>query len=367
MATDFYELLGVSPSASQDEIKRSYRRLARELHPDANPDDPTAEARFKEVAHAYEVLSDPERRANYDRFGADGPGAGSDPFAGAGLGDIFEAFFGGSFGGAQGRPGTPAGTNLEVVLDVDFETAVLGGQEPVEVRTAVACGECGGSGAEPGTDPESCPECGGTGQTRRVRQSLLGQMVSTSPCRTCGGFGKVIPSPCQVCDGEGRTLEDKTYTIDVPAGVDSGSTLRLSGRGAAGPRGGGYGDLYVQIRVRPHDRFTRSGDDLVDEVHVSYPQVALGTQLDYETLDGAEELTIPPGTQPGRIFRLRGRGVPELHGRGRGDLLVRVVVDTPTKLSDEEEELIRSLAELRGDDVNPKSTSWLGRVRSAFS
>ena len=166
---------------------------------------------------------------------------------------------------------------------------------------------------------------------------------------------------------EGRTLEDKTYTIDVPAGVDSGSTLRLSGRGAAGPRGGGYGDLYVQIHVRPHERFTRSGDDLVDEVHVSYPQVALGTQLDYETLDGAEELTIPPGTQPGRIFRLRGRGVPELHGRGRGDLLVRVVVDTPTKLSDEEEELIRSLAELRGDDVNPKSTSWLGRVRSAFS
>ena len=230
---------------------------------------------------------------------------------------------------------------------------MFGTQAPVTVRTAVPCDDCEATGAAPGTTVETCAECGGAGQVRRVRQSLLGQMVTASPCPRCGGSGSIVPSPCPTCRGDGRLVEDRTYTVDIPAGIDTGSTLRLTGRGAVGPRGGPFGDLYVHIRVRPHDRFARHDYDLVHELHVPVAQAALGAHLTFATLDGDEDLVIPRGTQTGRVFRLRGRGVPHVEGRGRGDLLVQVVVDTPTDLTDEQEEALRHYAELRGDEIGP--------------
>lgn len=372
---DFYELLGVGRTASAEDIKKAYRRRARELHPDANPDDPTAEDRFKDLARAYEVLSDADQRARYDQFGEAGLGGAAgqsgDFFGqGGGLGDIFEAFFGGGFGGGQRGPaGPPRGQDLEVVADISFEQAVFGDQVPVTVRTAVACDTCSATGAAPGTSATTCSGCQGTGQVRRVRQSLLGQMVTTGPCNQCGGAGQMIASPCGTCRGEGRTIGDKTYTVDVPAGVDNGSTLRLSGRGAVGPRGGGHGDLYVHLRVAAHDRFERDGDDLVAELAVSIAQAALGTTVTFATLDGDEEITVPAGSQHGKVFVFRGKGVPRLGQRrsGRGDLRVGLRVEVPTKLSAKEAELLRAFAEERGDHVSAHDQSLLGKIKSAFS
>ncbi len=368
---DYYELLGVSRNASPDEIKKAYRTLARRLHPDANPGDEAAEEKFKQVAQAYEVLSDPEARARYDRFGeagVGGSGGAGDFFSGGGLGDIFDAFFGGSpFGSSRGPSGPPRGQDLEVVADITLENAVFGTTLPVTVRTAVSCDDCEGTGAGQGTRPVTCVECSGTGQVQRVRQSLLGQMISSQACQRCRGYGQVIPTPCSSCSGEGRVVTDKTYQVDVPAGVDTGSTLRLTGRGASGPRGGGSGDLYVHLRVAPHDVFTRDGSDLVAEVEISYPQACLGTSIEIETLDGTETLVVPPGTPGGRVFTLPRRGVPRLQGRGRGDLRVVVVIEVPTSLSDDESKLLRQLAVVRGDDVAPEEQGFFSRIKSAFS
>ena len=369
---DLYEILGVSGTATADEIKKAYRRLARELHPDVNQDDPEAEARFKEVATAYEVLSDPERRARYDQFGS-ADGAGFDPFAGGGmcgLGDLFDAFFGGAGpfagggGGRRGPAGPAQGPHLEVVATLPFEQAVFGCEHEVSIRTAVTCEECHGSGAAPGVEPETCPDCAGSGEQRVVRQTLLGQIVSATVCRRCGGEGKVIPQPCPACNGEGRLVTERSYIVSVPPGVDTGSVLRLSGRGAVGLRGGPPGDLYVKIKVQPHERFERQGYDLVEELPISMTQAALGHHMAYETLDGTEDLVIPRGTQSGRTFRLRRRGVP--HGSSRGDLLVRVVVQTPQDLSPEEEALLEQFAELRGEEVVRPDTGLLSKIRSAF-
>jgi molecular chaperone DnaJ len=370
LATDYYELLEIDRSASQEDIKRAYRTAARKHHPDANPDDPNAEARFKEVATAYEVLSDEQRRANYDRYGADGPTMG-DPFggfAGGGIGDIFEAFFGGGGGGGGGggRPGRSSGPDLEASVDIAFEEAVFGAEHEVTVRTAVVCETCEATGAKPGTHADRCSQCGGSGQVRQVRQSILGQMVTAAPCPVCRGAGEVIADPCEVCDGDGRQILEKTYTVDIPAGVDTGSTLRLTGFGAVGVRGAPAGDLYVQIRVLPHARFEREGSDLVHRLHLSFTQAALGAVISFETLDGSEDLVIPRGTQTGKVFRLRGRGVPHVRGRGRGDLLVAVVVDTPTDLEPEVEDLLRQIADLRGDEVAPAEKGFFSRIKSAF-
>lgn len=372
MATDYYELLEVERTASTEEIKRAYRLAARRYHPDANPDDPAAEARFKQVATAYEVLSDDDRRRHYDRFGAAGPQMGSDPFGGftgGGLGDIFDAFFGGGGAGGGGgqRPTRASGPDLEVAVDIAFEAAVFGAQEEVTVRTAIACEACEATGAEPGTHAESCAQCGGTGQVRQVRQSILGQMVTAAPCPLCRGAGQVILSPCATCKGEGREVTEKTYTIDIPAGVDTGSTLRLSGFGAVGPRGGPSGDLYVQVRVQPHPRFVRDGNDLVHQLHIPFTQAALGAAISFETLDGNEDLVIPRATQTAKVFRLRGRGVPHVRGRGRGDLLVQVVVTTPIDLEPEVEEALRQIAAVRGDEVAPADRGFFSRIKSAFN
>jgi molecular chaperone DnaJ len=371
---DLYETLEVPRDASTDDIKRSYRRLARECHPDANPDDPGAEARFKELAAAYEVLSDPDKRDRYDRYGSSEGFDLGDPFgSGAGgLGDLFDAFFtggGGPFGGGprRGPSGPPRGPDLEVTATLDFVGAVFGVQTDVTVRTAVSCDDCDATGAAPGTGPVECPECGGIGEVRTVRQTVLGQIVSAAPCRRCGGAGQTIESPCPTCNGDGRIVQDKTYTVDVPQGVDDGSTLRLTGRGAVGPRGGPPGDLYVRLRVAPHERFVRQGDDLVEHLRLTMAQAALGAHLPLETLDGWEDLVVPKGTQPGRTFRLKGRGVPHLQGRGRGDLVVVADIETPTKLRDEEAELLRQFANLRGEEVAPPDEGFLSKIRSAFS
>ncbi len=379
---DFYELLGVQRGASADEIKKAYRKRARELHPDANPDDAEAEAKFKEVARAYQVLSDDQQRQRYDQFGEAGVGGGSgggqsaeDMFGGGGLGDIFDAFFGGSAGGSpfggggrqRGPSGPPRGQDLEIVADLTLEQAVFGDQISVELKLPVRCDDCDGSGAGEGTKPVTCSDCGGSGQVQRVRQSLLGQMVTASPCGRCGGMGEVISTPCSACRGQGRVTVDKTYQVDVPAGVDTGSTLRLTGRGAAGPRGGGNGDLYVHLRVSPHERYVRDGNDLITDVGISIAQASLGTSLSLETLDGDEDLLVPGGTQPGREFVLRQRGVPHLQGRGRGDLIARIRVDVPTKLSDDEVALLTSYAEGRGEVVGNGKEGLFSRIKSAFS
>jgi molecular chaperone DnaJ len=378
VAEDFYELLGVRSNASDDDIKRAYRRLARELHPDTN-NDPAAEERFKAVTLAYETLRDPERRRQYDMFGpeavrgsgAAGTGAGAgfpggDVF-GAGLGDLFESFFGGGgFATSGRRRGPPQGPHVETALDLDFRAAVFGTQEHVRLRAPVTCATCQGSGARPGTHPETCQTCKGTGEIRQVRQSILGQMVTSGPCRRCGGLGQEVRNPCPDCRGEGRRTEEQTLTVDVPAGVDNGSTLRVPARGAAGPRGGLPGDLYVHLRVRPDERFTRQGYDLVHILRLPVTQASLGAHLRFETLDGTEDLVVPRGTQSGKVFRLRGRGVPHVDGRGRGDLLVQVLVETPADLTREQEDLLRQLAAERGDEVAPPDTGIRARIRSAF-
>lgn len=366
---DFYQLLGVDRAASQDEIKRSYRRLARELHPDRNPGDDEAEARFKEIAVAYETLSDPERRSRYDRFGDDR--GGSQGSAEGGLGDIFDAFFGGQspfgagFGGQQTR-GPARGADLEVRLSVTLEEAVLGSAQTVDVRAPVPCEPCEATGVTADSTVMTCMTCEGQGQVQQVRRSILGQMVTTAACPTCAGRGETIDKPCASCGGEGRVAGERSYTVDVPAGVDSGATLRLTGRGAAGPRGSGFGDLYVRIDVQQHDRFVRDGIDLVTELAVPMTVAALGGEIELQTIDGVETIKIPTGTQTGRTFRLRGEGVPSLQGSRRGDVRAVAIVVVPEQLTSEQETMLREFAQSRGDEV-AESQSLLGRLRSALS
>jgi molecular chaperone DnaJ len=365
---DHYEVLGVDRDADAAEVKSAYRRLARQHHPDANDGDSAAESEFKAVAASYKVLSDPEARQSYDRFGHDGPSAGmaGDPFGG--INDIFESFFGGGGvgGGGRRRSGPRPGEDLETTILVDFEEAVFGSEEEITVRTAVACTSCEATGRTPGTSAEQCGGCRGSGQVRQVRQSVLGQMVTAAPCPTCSGRGEVFPDPCVDCRGEGRRVEECSFTVNVRAGVDDGTTLRLTGRGAVGPRGGPTGDLYVSVRVRPHPVFERHGTDLYHRLHLPVTQAALGVELDYETLDGDVEVRIPAGTQTGEVFRLRGSGVPHLQGRGRGDIVLEVVVDTPTGLSAEEDKLFRSLAVERGETVGEPGDGLISRIRSAL-
>lgn len=374
MADDYYDLLGVSRQANADDIKKAYRKRARELHPDANPGDRAAEERFKKVAKAYEVLSDPDQRARYDRFGEQGVGgaggANMGDMFGGGLGDLFDAFFGGgggSFGGRGGPAGPPRGQDLESIVDISFEQAIFGATVPVTVRTAVPCDECGGSGAGAGTQPVTCSECNGRGQVQKVRQSLLGQMVTTGACPRCSGYGKVIATPCPACNTEGRTVTDKTFQVDVPAGVDTGSTLRLTGRGAVGPRGGSAGDLYVHIRVAAHEHLQRDGDDVVAVLPVSIAQASLGATIVLPTLDGDEEILVPAGTQHGKQIVFRQRGAHRLQGRGRGDLRVIIEVEVPTKLTEFEIELLKKFADSRGEVVGAGQSSLFSRIKSAFS
>lgn len=355
MPADYYELLGVSRDVSENELKRAYRQKAREHHPDANPGDNGAEARFKEISEAYAVLSDPEARARYDRFGHEGLRGGmGGPAFDFDLSDIFESFFGGNpFGGSRSRrpAGPPRGDDHETVVDLEFAEAVFGADRPVDVRALVSCDDCDGSGASPGTAPTVCGVCEGLGQVRQVRQSFLGQMVNTAPCARCRGIGEEIADPCRSCRGEGRRAEQVSLVVRVPPGVEGGATLRLSGRGSVGPRGGPPGDLYVHLRVEESEVFVRQGDSLVAELPVTMLQAALGTTVTFETLDGPTELRVAAGTQPNDTIRLNGLGVPRANGRGRGDLHVVVRVDIPKKLSKAEAAMLREVAAERGEPV----------------
>ena len=368
---DLYEILGIARDASDDEVKRAYRRKARELHPDTNPDDPESEAEFKQVTVAYEVLSDSERRAQYDRFGLRGV-IGGQPggpewqgFGDAGLGDLFEAFFGAMGGTSRRGPSGPMpGPDAEVTLRLTLAEAASGAERSLEVRLPVACTACDATGAAPGTEAVTCTDCGGTGELRRVRQSILGQVVSAMPCTTCHGTGSTIATPCPTCRGDGRTTTTSTLVVDVPAGVEDGSTMRLTGRGAAGFRGGPNGTLYVHLGVEHDPRFERHGDDLHAVATVSVAQASLGTSVDVPTLEGDEPLEIAAGTQPGTVIRLRQRGVTHLRGRGRGDLHVHVAVSVPTELDEESEALLRSLAAHRDEPVAEPHTGLFSRLRS---
>ena len=365
MSSDPYEVLQVQRNASAEEIKKSYRRLAREFHPDANPDDPDAEEKFKEVAFAYEVLSDPDKRSRYDRFGDTGSSSSmGDPFGG--IGDIFESFFGSGFTQTR-RTGPIQGQDLETSLHLDFAEAVFGCEKEIEIKTALACSVCEATGASEGSSRDTCETCRGSGQVQQVRQSLLGQMMTSAACSACGGMGWVIPIPCGECGGEGRNVVQDSFSVQVTAGVDDGTTLRLTGRGGVGPWGGPAGDLYVQVRVRDHEYFERSGYDLLRRLPVQMTQAILGVELEIETLDGSETIVIPKGTESGQVMRIRGRGVPHIQGRGRGDLLIEIVVETPKDLTSTEEKFIRDFAVSRNDQVDPPDKGIIGKFRSAFS
>jgi molecular chaperone DnaJ len=369
---NYYELLGVSSDASDDEIKKAFRGLARKYHPDASPDDPAAVERFKEINDAYETLRDPERRRRYDMFGPEGanagPFGGGSPFdAGAfGLNDLFDAFFGGGGGRGQGPAGAGRGPDAETVLDLTLEDVVHGARKSLDLQMPVECDRCTGSGCAPGTHPDRCPTCEGTGEVRQVRRSLLGQIVTAGPCATCGATGQIIPNPCDLCGGVGRVNGSRSIEVDVPRGIDDSQRLRLAGRGPAAARGGPAGDLYVSVRVGRHPDLERRGDELWYRLPISIVQAALGTQLEIATLDGPREVDVAAGTQPGALIRLRGLGVPSLRTSRRGDLVVEVRVDVPMRLTDEEAELLAQFAELRGEKVSSVHEGLLARIRSAF-
>lgn len=352
---DYYEVLGVERGASETEIKKAFRKLARQYHPDVNPNDKTAEEKFKEVNEAYEVLSDPEKRARYDQFGH----AGTDPggfggfggFGGAGdfggFGDIFDMFFGGM---GQRTRGPEKGSDLRLDLELEFEEAAFGCEKDVELPRMEECPNCHGSGARPGTTPVTCSKCQGTGQVRITQRTALGHFQTIKPCTDCGGTGKVINSPCPECKGRGKVRRTRTLHIKIPAGVDTGSRIRLAGEGEPGSRGGPRGDLYVYLEVKPHKFFERRGEDIYMEMPITFYQATLGAEIKVPTLEGEAVLKIPEGTQTHTVFRLRGQGIPYLKSSGRGDLHVKVVILTPTKLSEEQKKLLREFAKISGQD-----------------
>jgi molecular chaperone DnaJ len=392
VSQDLYETLGVSRDADQDAIKKAYRRLARQLHPDVNP-DPETQERFKDVTRAYEVLSDPEKRRMYD--------LGGDPFGGGGAGgfgqgagfsftDIMDAFFGGAGGGAAGggrgpRPRVRRGQDALIQLQVDLAEAAFGTTRELKVDTAVLCTLCHGKGAAPGSEPVACETCHGRGEVHQVQRSFLGEIRTMRPCAACRGYGTIIPEPCRECSGDGRVRSRRTLNVKIPAGVDTGTRVQLSGQGEVGPGGGPAGDLYVEIHVAEHAVFTRHGADLLCTVTVPMTAAALGTTLELPTLEAdlaepgseteletAVEIDIRPGTQSGSEIVLNGRGVPALRGVGRGDLVVRVVVETPTRLDDRQEELLRELAALRDEEspdgqVQATHRSVFDKLRNAFN
>jgi molecular chaperone DnaJ len=359
MATtrDYYDILGVERGASEEEIKRSFRRLAQQWHPDVNT-DPDADARFKEINEAYQVLSDPQRRQAYDLFGragVGGSGAGAEgfgPFGGfQGFGDIFDAFFGGTTASSAGRRARrPAGADLRYDLELTFEEAVHGTEKELTFTALDRCATCDGSGAAPGSDMVTCPQCGGSGELREVRSTLLGQMVNVTTCGRCRGVGQIVEKACTTCRGEGRTERKRTLRVSIPAGIDDGHQIRLTGEGEAGPRGGVPGNLYVVTHVAEHPVLKRDGTELYEELTLSITQAALGAEVPILTPDGEEMLEIKPGTQPGTEIRRRGKGVPHLRRPGvRGDLHIIVRVEVPTRLSDRQRELLLMLAAESGE------------------
>ena len=376
-AKDYYGILGVGRDASPEEIKKAYRRLARKHHPDANKDDPDAREKFKEISEAYRVLSDPDKRAQYDRFGRTAGAAGQGGFgpgASGGFGgfssafdDLFDAFFGGARTGQRPGPRREAGADLATRMTIEFSEAAFGAEKNLRIPRNESCPTCGGSGAEPGTSPRTCPECNGAGQVRTGRQTPFGSFFNIGPCPRCHGQGQIIDKLCPECRGRRQVKKERTLTVKIPPGVDEGTRIRLAGEGEPGRHGGPPGDLYVVVHVKPDPDFSRDGNDVISEVSVGFTQAALGTTRKIRTLDGPEEIRIPAGIQPGQEVVLEGKGIPYRRGYGRGDHRIRVRVSIPRKLSSREKELLRELAEVRKERVEPGSKGLLGKVKDAFN
>lgn len=376
---DLYEVLGVQKGASGEEIKKAYRSLAKKYHPDLNPDDHTAEQKMKEVNAAYEVLSDAEKRARYDQFGhagvdpsynAGGPGGGFGGFEDFDIGNIFESFFGGSFtgggGGAASRNGPQRGDNLRANLSLTFEEAAFGCTKDVTVTRQEKCGDCSGSGAKKGTSAETCPLCHGTGQVKSTQRTPFGVFSSAAPCNNCHGTGKVIKEPCETCRGAGRVRKSRTISVKIPAGIDEGQTISLRGEGNGGTQGGPAGDLYVTLSVKLHKMFKRNGQDVLLEMPISFVQAALGGQLIVPTLDGKVQYDLPEGTQTETVFRLKNSGIPNVNGRGRGDQYVKVHVEIPKNLTQEQKEILNKFENALDEGQYQEKKSFFSKLGDIF-
>lgn len=372
---DYYEILGLSKDASEGDIKKAYRKVAKECHPDLNPNDKEAEQRFKDASEAYEVLGNAEKKAQYDQYGHAGMngqagGGFGGGFSGGGFGDIFEDIFdmfgGGGSGGAR-RQGPTRGADIRSGMNITFEEAAFGVEREVKIERTEDCSTCSGTGAKPGTDKKTCEKCSGTGQIKFAQNTPFGQIVRTAACDECQGTGEKIESPCSSCHGTGREKKIKTLNVQIPAGVDTGSVISLRGEGEAGEKGGPRGDLYIYIEVEPHKIFEREGTNLYCEVPISFSQAALGADLKVPSLEGTLKYTIQPGTQTGTTFRMKGKGIASLRGGRKGDLFIKVKVEVPTKLNDRQRELIKELAKESGEEIgSSKKKSIIDKVKDVF-
>ncbi len=375
---DYYEILGISKTADANEIKSAFRKLAKQYHPDLNPDNKEAEAKFKEVNEAYEVLSDPDKRAKYDQFGHaafdqnagfGGGGAGFNDFGDI-FGDIFGDFFGGGFGGtgqrAQ-RTGPKAGSDLKIKLDIEFEEAAFGTKKEIKINRIEKCHVCDGSGAKKGTSKKTCPTCNGSGSIRTVQRTPFGQFASTKICTTCNGTGEVVEEPCTSCEGTGKEKKSRKLSINIPAGVDTGSVIPLRGEGNHGERGGPAGDLYVYINIKPHEIFERDGNDVWCEIPISFAKAAIGGSIQVPTIEGKVKYEVPEGTQTGTVFRLKNKGIKNLRGAGKGDQYVRVKIEVPKKLTDKQKTILQEFAQEMGEQQDKDDKKgFFGKMKDAF-
>lgn len=373
---DYYEILGVEKNASDADIKKSYRKLAKQYHPDINPGDKTAEAKFKELNEAYEILSDSKKRSQYDQFGHAGTdpngfggfGGGNVDFDFGGIGDIFESFFGGSgFGrSTKSKKGPQKGADLKYAMEIAFDEAAFGVEKEISINRMENCKTCNGSGARQGSNSSTCAHCNGTGQVQYKQSTPFGQFVNVKTCDVCRGEGKIITDPCNTCQGKGKIRNNVKLKINVPAGIDDGQTISLRGEGEPGSKGGPAGDLYISIRVRTHAIFQRQGTDVVIEMPITFVQGALGSEIEVPTLDGKVKYTIPEGTQTGSVFRLKGKGIPFIRGNGRGDQYIKVNVEVPKKLNEKQKTILREFAEVSGDDVHEQRKSFFNKMKDAL-
>ena len=374
---DYYEVLGIDKGASDVEIKKAFRTMAKQYHPDVNQDDKTAEAKFKEVNEAYEVLSDSQKRAQYDQYGHAGMdpngfggfGGGFSDFDMGGIGDIFESFFGGGGGfgrSSRNKNGPQKGADLKYSMEIAFENAAFGVEKEISINRMELCTTCQGTGAKSGTKPSTCQHCGGSGQVQYKQSTPFGQFVNVKTCDICHGEGKIITNPCTACNGKGKIKKNIKMKINIPAGIDDGQTISLRGEGEPGVKGGPSGDLYVTIKVKAHPLFKRQGNDVICEMPITFVQAALGCELEVPTLDGKVKYTIPEGTQTGAVFRLKTKGIPFLRGNGRGDQYVKVEIEVPKKLNERQKTMLREFADISGDDVHEQRKGFFDKMKDVL-
>lgn len=375
---DYYEVLGVDKNVDDQALKKAYRKLAMKYHPDRNPNNKEAEEKFKEINEAYEVLSDEDKRRTYDQFGHEGVngqgGFGGQGFGGQGFGgfedifgDMFGDIFGGGFGGSRPRRrGPERGSDIRHSINITFEEAAFGKKTSIKVNRSEECSECNGSGAKPGTSKKTCPTCNGAGEVRTVQRTPFGNIASSRTCSTCEGEGEIVESPCPKCSGKGSTRKVKTIEVDIPAGIDDGQMIKLSGQGEIGIKGGPRGDIYLIVNIAPHPLFTREGNDIHFEMPITFVQAALGDEIEVPTLDGKVKYKVPEGTQTGTVFRLREKGIPRLRGNSRGDQYVKIVVDVPKKLNETQKDILREFAKECGEEVHERQNSLGKKIEKLF-